>query len=75
MEEVIFVKLIVTHLVEQDITLLLWNPKVHPSVHKSPLLAPLLSHINPLYIHKCYLFKININIQPSMLVSSKINEL
>jgi len=34
------------HLVSQETSLLLWNMNVHCCVHKSPLLAPILSQIH-----------------------------
>lgn len=43
---------------------ILWNPKFHSHVHKSPPLAPLLSQINPVQTSSSYFHKIHFNIIP-----------
>lgn len=46
----------------QELPQILWNPMAHCHVHKSQLLVPVLSHMNPMYTLWSYFFKIWFNI-------------
>jgi hypothetical protein len=45
-----------------EIPRILWNPKVHYSVHKSPLPVTVLSPMNTIHIPKTYFPKIHTNV-------------
>jgi hypothetical protein len=46
----------------QKLASVLWKPKVHYRVHKSPPIVPILNQIDPVHIIPSYLSKIYFNI-------------
>jgi hypothetical protein len=52
----------------QELPSVLWNPKVHYRVHKSPPLVPTLSQIDPMPTIPSYLSKIHFNIVTDSLI-------
>jgi hypothetical protein len=55
----------------QELSSILWNPKVQYRIHKSPPLVPILSHIDPIHTIPSRLSKIHFNfVEPFTSLSS-----
>jgi hypothetical protein len=59
-----------SRLATQEYPNILMNPKVHYRVHKTPPLAHILSHKNPVRTTPSYFSRIHFNIVPSTSRSS-----
>jgi hypothetical protein len=58
----------------QEIPCPLWRPKVHYRVHKNPLLASILSHMNPVHTLPPYFPKTRFNIILPRTPKSQLSE-